>query len=81
MPWRSRLLAAAEKQNDEWTERLLNQSPGSGLGNPPGHWIEWIESQLLCREARQTIQGKATVADPRLRILEKRALNELRGED
>ncbi|MBS0266971.1 MAG: serine/threonine protein kinase [Planctomycetes bacterium] len=70
-------LAAAERLTDKWTERRLDDS----VGQAPGFWLDWIEAQLLCREARLVIKGGTPVADPRLRTLEQRALNQLRGEE
>jgi serine/threonine protein kinase len=63
-------LAAAEKVLDRWTAKMV-QSP---VGTMPIPWFDWIECNLLYREARALITGSVPPADPRQRTLEQRAL-------
>jgi serine/threonine protein kinase/tetratricopeptide (TPR) repeat protein len=63
-------LASAEQAIDGWTEEML-EAP---IGRIPIPWLDWIECQLLLREATILLTGFAPADDPRLRTIEERAL-------
>jgi tetratricopeptide (TPR) repeat protein len=69
-------LASAEEAIDQWTQEML-EAP---VGRMPLLWFDWIECQLLYREARLLLTGFAPADDPRLRTIEQRALAAIQGD-
>jgi hypothetical protein len=67
-------LAAAELAIDRWTEVMAQGEAGT----MPIPWYDWIEVQLLHREATILITGSPPSDDPRLAEIEARALAALR---
>ena len=63
-------LASAEKMLDHWTAKML-QGPVATMPIP---WFDWLECNLLYREARTRITGSAPPDDLRQGTLEQRAL-------
>jgi hypothetical protein len=63
-------LASTEAAIDQWTKEML-EAP---VGRMPLLWFDWIECQLLYREASILLTGFAPADDPRLRNVEERAL-------
>lgn len=63
-------LAHAREAIEQWTAEM-----GTGpVGRMPILWLDWIEGQLLYREASILMTGFAPADDPRLRAVEQRAL-------
>jgi tetratricopeptide (TPR) repeat protein len=70
------VLDKSEKVNNDWIESML-QGP---VGSMPIPWFDWIEYQLLFREATTVLTGFAPSDDARLAALEQRALAALDRE-
>jgi serine/threonine protein kinase len=62
--------ASAEQTIDQWTKEIVR----APVGKMPLLWFEWLESRLLYREASIVLTGFAPADDPRLRMIEERAL-------
>jgi hypothetical protein len=70
-------LAAAHEAIDGWTEAML-EGP---VGTMPIPWFDWVECLVLYREANMLISGFAPPDDPRLQVIEQRALSALQTSD
>lgn len=70
-----RSLQASWSELDDWTERMIREP----VGTTPVPWFDWIECLLLYREATELVTGSPPPDDPRLRQLEERALEALKG--
>src|SRR5262249_25106125 len=70
-------LASAEKAIDGWTEAMV-QGP---VGTMPIPWYDWLECRHYYREAKQLISGSPPPEDPRLRVIQERALAALVSGD
>ena len=74
-------LQAAVEAMDHRTETMYQQAPGmdwKAVGNWPLPWFDWMECQLLYREAKLLIDGAPPFDDPRLHVLRARGLAALR---
>lgn len=69
-------LVTSAKEIDQWTTEMQEGPTGS----MPIPWFDWIECQLLHREASILLAGFAPADDQRLRKLEQRALDVLGTE-
>jgi serine/threonine protein kinase len=67
-------LELTETVNNEWTESMVQGS----VGSMPVPWFDWVEFQVLYREAKVIITGSLPPADPRLGTVEQRALEAIR---
>jgi serine/threonine protein kinase len=65
-----RAMASADEALDLWA--------GAAIGMPPGMmpvpWFDWLEFQLLHREAKRLLTGSTPPEDPRVRAVRRRAL-------
>jgi tetratricopeptide (TPR) repeat protein/tRNA A-37 threonylcarbamoyl transferase component Bud32 len=66
-----RELANAAQVIDSWTAHRLASPAG---WHEPFPWWDWLECLVWYREARQQIEGAAPPPDPRLRVVEGKAL-------
>ncbi|MDB5338550.1 MAG: pknB 32 [Planctomycetaceae bacterium] len=62
-------LETTKQTIDDWLTSMLD----SPVGETPVPWFDWIECQLLYREASALITGSAPPDDPRLKTIEDRA--------
>ncbi len=69
--------ATSQNELDKLT-RSIEQGP---VGSLPIPWFDWIEFQLLHREASIVLTGFAPADDPRLRTIQQRALRQLEGSE
>jgi hypothetical protein len=70
-------LVAADNLIHEWLEEI-SQEP---VGTMPIPWFDWVEFLALYREAHTLITGFRPPDDPRLRMIDERALNVLRTSE
>lgn len=63
-------LALADAVLDEWTTEMLDATPGTF----PNIWFDWLEFLCLYREAHIEIRGTPPPEDPRIRVIESRAM-------
>jgi tetratricopeptide (TPR) repeat protein len=70
-------LAAAEKAIDGLTE-VMARGP---VGTMPIPWFDWLECRYLYREAKLLLTGSPPPDDPRLRLIQERALSALSSKD
>jgi len=77
-------LAEAARAIDEWTEQSCRSNNGGNwrvhqcVGTFPVPWFDWVECRLYYREAKLLIDDTLPPADPRLHLLQARALAGLR---
>jgi tetratricopeptide (TPR) repeat protein len=70
-------LASAEQAIDQWIKDML----AAPVGRMPLMWFDWIECQLLYREAKILLTGFTPADDPRLRSIEERACAALQDDE
>lgn len=67
-------LVVAEANMNQWIEQMV----GGLVGTMPIFWFDWVECSLLLDEASMLITGQRRAVDPRLAVLEQRALEAIR---
>jgi eukaryotic-like serine/threonine-protein kinase len=67
-------LASAAKAIDAWTEEMYR----GPVGTMPIPWFDWLECRIYYREATILITGSPPPDDPRLHVIQERALAILR---
>jgi len=70
-------LASAEEAIDQWLGDMI-EAP---IGRMPLFWFDWIECQLLYREAKILLIGFTPADDPRLRSIKERALAAIQDDE
>jgi hypothetical protein len=68
-------LAQADRTIDQWMKFMAERQVGSF----PVMWFDFVEFQLLHREASLLINGAAPAEDSRCTLIEERALAALRA--